>query len=33
MVAVYVRLVQLGLKTIDQVPVTVREDVEDALGV
>lgn len=32
MVSVYVRLIQLGLKTIEQVPVSIRSDVELILG-
>ena len=32
MVQIYVRLIKMGLKTIEQVPLTIRSEVEDALA-
>lgn len=31
MVAIYVKLINAGLRTIDQVPLTIREEVKNAL--
>lgn len=31
MVQVYVRLIKAGLRTLDQVPITIREEVRQAL--
>lgn len=33
MIPIYVALVRNGLRTIDQVPATIRDDVKAALGV
>ncbi len=32
MVQIYVKLIKMGLRTIEQVPLVIRGEVEDALG-